>query len=509
MLILPDAERAHVDFDKLRERVEQTARYGYRAADRQVEVGEFLHRDFVGGIYRRARFRNDCVSDGAIELFYKLGDEDLRFLGRRAVADGYAVDVVLGDYLFERFLGFFYLLLRRSRIYDRLIEELAARVDDSYLAARAVRGVEPEYHLAFERRLQQQRFEVALEGLYGLLGRAVEKLRPHFAFYRRLYEPVVAVLYRLVDKLVECRTFLLDRGYHACRLRIVDGDADFETVLLFAAVDGEHAVAGHCGDRLVELEIRFVYLFLFRLGGFFRIGLGGVGRQLGRDKPARFEREIAQALSHRRIVGDTLGDYIARAGNSRRGVGNVLFRVDVRRGQLIAVGRKFLRLDDIRKRLEPALDRDGRARLFLLLVRAVNVLRLGKRLGVFERDGKLVRPLALRLDRGTDLVLALLQSFKIIVPLGYGAYDLIVRRAVHLLAVARDKRNGIALVEQVDDVGAVFFLDAELLGKLFFDVHKTSCFFADESVSRRSQSHRYSTISRLEKQVFFRAIFHV
>ena len=52
-------------------------------------------------------------------------------------------------------------------------------------------------------------------------------------------------------------------------------------------------------------------------------------------------------------------------------------------------------------------------------------------------------------------------------------------------------------------------LEDKGIGKLFFDVHKTSCFFADESVSRRPQIHRYSTISRLEKQVFFRAIFHV
>ena len=48
---------------------------------------------------------------------------------------------------------------------------------------------------------------------------------------------------------------------------------------------------------------------------------------------------------------------------------------------------------------------------------------------------------------------------------------MIVRRAVHLFAIARYKRNGVTLIEKVDDVRAVLLFERKLFGKLFFDIH--------------------------------------
>ena len=106
-----------------------------------------------------------------------------------------------------------------------MVQIFARRVDNRYLAARAIRGVEPEYYLAFERRLQQERFEIALERFNRLLGRAVEQLRAHLALYTRLNEPFVAVLDSRVDERVERRPLLFGGGDDGNALRLVHGDA--------------------------------------------------------------------------------------------------------------------------------------------------------------------------------------------------------------------------------------------------------------------------------------------
>ena len=64
-----------------------------------------------------------------------------------------------------------------------------------------------------------------------------------------------------------------------------------------------------------------------------------------------------------------------------------------------------------------------------------------------------------------------MQALEILVAVGELAYNLVVRRAVHFLAVTRYERDGVALVEQVDDVGTVFLFERKLFGKLLLDFH--------------------------------------
>ena len=109
----------------------------------------------------------------------------------------------------------------------------------------------------------------------------------------------------------------------------------------------------------------------------------------------------------------------------------------------------------IGKRFKPAFDSDRRARFLFLLVRSVYIFRFGERFRGVERGGEFVRPLALQLDRRLYLLLALYESFQVLVAVGQFAYDLIVGRAVHFLAVTRDKRHGVALIQKVDDIGAM------------------------------------------------------
>ena len=76
----------------------------------------------------------------------------------------------------------------------------------------------------------------------------------------------------------------------------------------------------------------------------------------------------------------------------------------------------------------------------------------GERRGLVDRGGQLVRQLALRLDRGLDFVTPGLQIFEVLQARLECAERRVVHRAVRLLAVAGDEGNGVALVQQGDDI---------------------------------------------------------
>ena len=162
VLVLTDADGLRVDFDELRERVLQTTRDGYRAALRDVEIGEFLRTQGTGGIHRRTRLGHDHVRNLPARLFLDLldefGDKNFALLGCGAVADGDDVDVVFCDKFFQLRLRRIDILLGAGRgIDDRLIQHLARTVYDGDLAAGAVRGVEPERDFVLDGRLHEER----------------------------------------------------------------------------------------------------------------------------------------------------------------------------------------------------------------------------------------------------------------------------------------------------------------------------------------------------------------
>ena len=176
--------------------------------------------------------------------------------------------------------------------------------------------------------------------------------------------------------------------------------------------------------------------------------------------------QLAQALAQRRVVGDALGDDVARAGKGLFGRGDTLFlvyilcRLPERLGTVALLGK-----EQLCERLEPLFLRDRRAGAALGLVGAVEILKLGERRGVFDGGGELLRQLALLADRGEDGLAPLLQAAQVLQSGLERAQDRIVHRAVHFLAVARDEGDRVALVEQAHDVFDIFFLLSQLAGE--------------------------------------------
>ena len=88
----------------------------------------------------------------------------------------------------------------------------------------------------------------------------------------------------------------------------------------------------------------------------------------------------------------------------------------------------------------------------LLLIGAVQVLHLRQGGGVVNGGGQLLGELPLAVDGVFDLLPALGQVPQIVQPVLQGPQGRVVHAAVELLAVAGDEGDGVALIQQVDDI---------------------------------------------------------
>ena len=168
-----------------------------------------------------------------------------------------------------------------------------------------------------------------------------------------------------------------------------------------------------------------------------------------------------------------LGDDVARARQRGGGVRHVLFGIDEvrRRFRERLVVPLLAGEDEERQRLQPPLARDRRAGLALLLIREVHVLQLVQRLCRVERRPDGGGQLALRVDGGADLLAARLKAAQIIQPLDERAQLHVVEAAGRLLAVARDERDRVAVVVQLDRLFDLPAPNAELIGQNLQNIH--------------------------------------
>ena len=85
------------------------------------------------------------------------------------------------------------------------------------------------------------------------------------------------------------------------------------------------------------------------------------------------------------------------------------------------------------------------------------------------------RELALGVDEQNDVLFALLKIAQVGQALVEGAQGDVVHAARGFLAVARDKGDGVALVDELDGCLDVGGLKIELVGELTDKIHETPC----------------------------------
>lgn len=222
-------------------------------------------------------------------------------------------------------------------------------------------------------------------------------------------------------------------------------------------------MVGYTAQWLVIAVVRLV-------GGL----LGGVG---GLDD------DIGGVLCKGAQVGDVLGVFGHRLGNDVGGAGKRLFGcveagllVDVCCGGIerTALGRG-LHDDHVGERLKAGLAgllRAGHALFAVGLVEVLDTLELRGLANLLLEFG---REFALGVDEQNDVLFALLKIAQVGQALVECAQGDVVHATRGLLAVARDKGDGVALVDELDgrlDVGG---LKVELVGELGDKIHGTPC----------------------------------
>ena len=176
--------------------------------------------------------------------------------------------------------------------------------------------------------------------------------------------------------------------------------------------------------------------------------------------------EIAQPAADIGVIGDHLGDDIRRAGECVLYGLNALFGGYVIFSELLRFGQAAaLREEREGERLESFFFGDGCARAALGLIRAVDILKGGKGRGLVNGGRELIGELALLLDGFLHRVAPLLKPAQIFKALGESAQGRVIHRAVQLLTVAGDERDGVALVDELDDIIDMVLLAAKLAGK--------------------------------------------
>ena len=335
----------------------------------------------------------------------------------------------------------------------RRVQHLSGGVHHRHLAAVAVARIQAHGDKPLHRGLHQQGLEVEAEHLdsplVGLLGEGIADL----PLQGGLQQPVPGVVRRGADKL---------HGRPAGHHRPAHGDAGglavqlhahLQNVLPLAPVDGQHLMAHdppHRGLKVIVQPVDAVLRLLLRRPGHQR-------------SPAQVQ--LPQALADGGVVGDGLGDDVAGPleGGLRRL--HPLVRVDEILGQLLGIHRGTHGEQGLRQRLQPLLLRHGGPGAPLGLVGQVQVLHLRQGGGGVNGGGQFFCQLALALDGGLYLLPPLVQVAQVLQPVGQGAQGGVVHGPVELLAVAGDKGNGVALVNEGDHVLNIALLLAQLSGQ--------------------------------------------
>src|SRR5574344_961693 len=501
MLILSDADGLRLHLHEFRERILQTAADGNGAARGDVFLREFLDGDHARGIHGRAGFAHDDAGRAvSLEFVRNGGDERVRFAARGAVAYRDEIDVILFDQVADERRGFGGLLLRLVRENDAVVDELSVLVEDGDLAARAEARIEREHGLVTGRGREKHVLEVLAEHLERFFLRDILEGEADFAFHAGLEKAFPRVLAHFLEGGLPDGIALHDfAGEVADNLIVRHFHTEAENLLLCAAAEREHTVARDLrdgfGEIVVVLELGFLLLeFLADLRGHHAF---------------LFHRG-ADVLAVGGLVGELFREDVAGAGDRGLRIREALLFRKVDAGDVLGrVRRGFLGDDDTGERLQSEFLRDGRTRALLRLVRSVKVFEEGLVLARLDLSLELRRELALFLDALQDGFLAFLHFLEVFAAVLDVAEFNFIKGAGLVLAVARDERNGSALVHKFERLGDAPFFEFEFFGDDLCKIHsvnfpesespnlakkspagKTDCVILKKRLFRRPKTHR-------------------
>ena len=351
--------------------------------------------------------------------------------------------------------------MRLGRVNDRRLEHLAGGIDHRQLAAGAIAGVVPHDHLAADRRLHQESAQILRKHADGAVRRGVKQVGADLALDGGRDQALVGVSDRLAQKR---RRLALAAGDDLALEIGIDrllrhAHRHTQKTLALAAGNREIAVRADAGERLGIVVILRVDRVLL---------LCRAARQFAEAHAA-----LADGFSVLCALCDLLGNNVTRARQRSGSVRHLLFRGNEvrRRIRERLVVPLLTGEDQERERFQSPLTRDRRAGLALLLIGEVHILQFIQRLCLVERRRYGGGQFALRVDGGADLLAARVKAAQIVQPLDQCAQLHVVEAAGRLLAIARDERDRVPVVVQLDRLLDLPALDPEFIGQNLQNIH--------------------------------------
>ena len=453
VLILTHADGLGLDFHQLGKGVLQTAGDGHGRAQGQVEVGHLLCRQLGGRVHRRACLGHHHVAHLAGELTEHLDAEQLGLLGGRAVADGDDLHVPLEDFVPQGLGRALFLPFAVGGIDHGGVQHLAGLVHHCQLTAGAVAGVQTDGGLALDGRCHQQLAQVDAEQPDGVLAGLFGELGADFPLDGGVNQTVIGILAGVLHQQSAGGTALHIQAADDIQGAAGVGDhAHLQKALFLAAVEGQHLMACQLFHRVGELVVGGVDAVLLLLGG--RGGDGAVDPY-----------QIAHPFAHLGVVGHLLGDDVLCALQSGIDAVHALFGVEEGLCQLCGVfGAFLLEQERLCQRLQTLFLCHAGAGFALGAEGAVDVVDFGQGGGLVQCGADLVGEVALTFDELAHLFPSGVQIAQVFQLVGNLANQLVIHGAVLFLAVAGDEGDGVALVQQGDDICNVVLADRKFLG---------------------------------------------
>ena len=471
MLVLTDANGFRVDLHQLGQRVLQAAGDGHGAAQGNVQIGEFLGRQFRGRIHRGAGFADHDLGELETGHFLdQLAGQLVRLAAGGAVADGDQVDRMLGAELGENRQGAVPVVTRCVRVDGGGFQQLAGGVDHRHFAAGAQARVQRQGRARASRCSEQQIMQIAGEYRDRLVFGLVAQLAEQVGFQTGVKLDLPGPAHHFAEPLVGGAAAvgdaeaLADHAFarvHAARRFIADLQADAEDAFVAAAENRQRAVRRGVLQHFVMLEV------VAELGAFAFLArhyTGAEGRVV--------LEEVTQLGQQVGVFGEALHEDVLGAFEHRFHIGKTLLGVDESLGFLL---RRELRVAEQRigQLAKAGFEGDLALGAALLLVGQVEVFEAGLGVGEVDLALELGGQLALFLDAGEDRDAAVVQLAQVTQALFQVAQLGIVEAAGDFLAVAGDEGNGGAFVEQRHGGGDLLRAHAQLVGDTGIDaVHE-------------------------------------
>ena len=225
----------------------------------------------------------------------------------------------------------------------------------------------------------------------------------------------------------------------------------------------KHAVAWRSGEGLLPVEVVAVRR-PFRLLPFDDGG--------GQD--AAFREQLTDLRPGVRGLVHGLGHDVARPLESFLGGRDAGVGTNVGFGLALRVGRRILNEKQVGQRREALLSRDHRSRPPLRTVRQIEVFECRHGCGGVDRRLEVRRQEIPLGERREDCLLPLGECGELLVAVADRRDGHLVKRSGHLLAVARDERNGRAVLEETNHRADAIDAEAQFRRDLSFSCgHRT------------------------------------